>query len=508
MPIFDSYSGRTSLLTAEESDRLNNPGKYDYDQEKYDLLVSILLPKIASRRAADQRSREAVSSSYANFGPNVPGGAGMGTQPLFSLSGMSGHTSGGLSDRSDSIQYAEGGAVSPGGIETLPESDEGPSAMDPILEHHYSNVAEGKSVNNEDGSVSTVYTVQVDIDGVPTLIPTVWDGQILSEDDALLRSIESGKKWPTAETHEDLRQYDIELHKEIENPAGRFIPEVLEGDPQLSNSLSSDFRQSRSPRWGAGNMGFDGRNITGSGSVSFPVNGNPLTLGASGYAGADGAGITDLGASYQMPKKNISLQGSYRPEDKSWQANFVKRFNRGGTVEPVQYMQSGGMASPYGKSMRMASPQSQMSQQFQISDHGMGASLPAPEPQIANLPLGPSGQMGGQQQGVGGLFQRLPQNQMGMMQAQMGGAPLEVYGNYLNNTYTAPAAESSQTKVTEFIDLVDQAERAHFGAEESFGYGGGAYQMGLLDQYKQPIPPPIGQGTQMSAGNLERFRVY
>ena len=28
-----------------------------------------------------------------------------------------------------------------------------------------------------------------------------------------------------------------------------------------------------------------------------------------------------------------------------------------------------------------------------------------------------------------------------------------------------------QAKVTEFVDLVDQAERAHFGVEESFGYG-------------------------------------
>jgi len=294
MPIFDSYGGRSSLLTAEESDRLNNPGKYDYDQEKYDQLVAVLLPKIAARRAADRTSREVVSSSYAAFGPTVPGGAGMSTKPLFSLAGRSGHTSGGLAGSSSELEYAEGGVV------------EAPD-------------------------------------------------------------------------------------------------------------------------------------------------------------------------------------------------NFVKRYDQGGPVPQVQHMKMGGMASPYATSMRTGPAQ----QTFTV---------PVPAPQLSEQPLGPLGQMGGQQQGVGGLFERLPQNQMGMMQAQMGGAPLEVYGNYLNNTYTAPAAETSQTKVTEFIDLVDQAERAHFGAEESFGYGGGSYQQGLLAQYAQQPSQPTGQGatsfTPTSQADLERFRVY
>ena len=104
---------------------------------------------------------------------------------------------------------------------------------------------------------------------------------------------------------------------------------------------------------------------------------------------------------------------------------------------------------------------------------------------------------------------------MGMQQAQMGGAPLEVYGNYLNNVYTAPQAESSQEQVAEFIDMVDQAERAHFGAEESFGYGGGSYQKSLMSPYQQNIPAPQ-QGGQMTddkafdqqAFEPEQRRVY
>ena len=81
-------------------------------------------------------------------------------------------------------------------------------------------------------------------------------------------------------------------------------------------------------------------------------------------------------------------------------------------VEDVQYMQLGGMASPYAD--------------------------PMPKMQVAE-PMGPQQadvqQPMMQQGGVGGLFQDMHRNQMGMMQAQMGGAPLEVYGNYLNTLF-------------------------------------------------------------------------
>lgn len=87
--------------------------------------------------------------------------------------------------------------------------------MDPILEHHYRNLAEGKAHKNDDGSISTVYTAQVDLDGVPTLIPTVWDGKILKEEDAAKEAIKSGIKWPTAPTHTELRKYDEKLHEEM-----------------------------------------------------------------------------------------------------------------------------------------------------------------------------------------------------------------------------------------------------------------------------------------------------
>jgi hypothetical protein len=84
--------------------------------------------------------------------------------------------------------------------------------------------------------------------------------------------------------------------------------------------------------------------------------------------------------------------------------------------------------------------------------------------------------------GIGGLFEnqfQKPQTQgLGAMQNaqnsqmrqsfdqqmnQMRSQPLQVYGSYLNETYTAPQAQAMQKRVDEFVDLVKQAEAAHFG---------------------------------------------
>lgn len=106
--------------------------------------------------------------------------------------------------------------------------------MDPVLEHHYRNLAQGKAKKNEDGSLSTVYTRQIDINGVPTLIPSVWDGKILSEQDATKRAIKSGIRWPTRETHEELRAYDIEMHKEMTPISADQAQQVLKERMQKS----------------------------------------------------------------------------------------------------------------------------------------------------------------------------------------------------------------------------------------------------------------------------------
>jgi hypothetical protein len=101
--------------------------------------------------------------------------------------------------------------------------------MDAITQHHYENLANGSQVNNEDGTVSTVYTIQVDIEGVPTLIPTVWDCQILNEKDAVRRAKSSGVKWPTGSSHSELIKFDQGIHKNMKDISAKEAQKILDG---------------------------------------------------------------------------------------------------------------------------------------------------------------------------------------------------------------------------------------------------------------------------------------
>jgi hypothetical protein len=115
---------------------------------------------------------------------------------------------------------------------------------DELLRHHYMNIAENKAVENEDGSLSTVYSIQVNHpglnDGKPTLIPSVWDGEILTkkdedgnpmirpdgkwdvdEDAAAEKAIATGRRWTTRDTHEELDAWDRLLHKDMHSNTTR-----------------------------------------------------------------------------------------------------------------------------------------------------------------------------------------------------------------------------------------------------------------------------------------------
>ena len=291
MSIFTEYSGRSSYLTANEQDRLNNPEKYNYDQAGYDAFVAQVTKKSDARQAADSASQDAIPYSYVGRGSGA-------TNPAFSFSGYSGHTSGGTA-----------GNVNLGGLAG-------------IFGGGYTTESSGGSTGNQDGP-------------------------------------ERG-------------------------PGGN--PREPEGETQLR---------------------------------------------------ADG-----------------------------------------GVIYPVQHMEAGGMiASPY------ANPMKQQMGTIKTMEQPLPQMSRGPENFAAvNLQQGP-GRMGG----VGGMFQNMHQ-QFGQQMQQMQSSPLKVYSNYLNETYTSPQAAEMQAKVTEFVDLVDQAERAHFGAEESFGYG------------KQPAPtmqPPMMQNQMV-----------
>ena len=102
------------------------------------------------------------------------------------------------------------------------------SPMDAITQHHYENLATGKEVRNKDGTVSTVYTIQVEIDGKPTLIPTVWDGKIIDDhEEAKRRAISSKKKWPQRKTHQELRKFDQAIHRNMKDMSAEEAKKIL-----------------------------------------------------------------------------------------------------------------------------------------------------------------------------------------------------------------------------------------------------------------------------------------
>ena len=130
-----------------------------------------------------------------------------------------------------------------------------------------------------------------------------------------------------------------------------------------------------------------------------------------------------------------------------------------------------------------------------VHDENVGFSVPSRAELQGSSPMG----------GVGGMFQNM-QQQFGQQMTQMQSSPLKVYSNYLNQTYTSPQAAEMQAKVTEFVDLVDQAERAHFGAEESFGYGKPPVQaqMPMMQNHRAVMPQPMMQtmGTDPRGGGI------
>ena len=181
-----------------------------------------------------------------------------------------------------------------------------------------------------------------------------------------------------------------------------------------------------------------------------------LTGGAPSYVNARGPGGTQPGFSLAGTSALSSGGLSGRADSAS-----VSGFGDGGDVAPVEYMGRGGMiGSPYAGSL------------------GQPRGLESPA-QIAQMqPPEHTGRRPSLESGIGGVFQQ-----------KMGGQPLNVYKDYLNQTYLGREQDALSRQVDEFVDLVDQAERAHFNAEESFGYGGGPSYQNLTS--------PVQQGAAM-----------
>jgi hypothetical protein len=202
------------------------------------------------------------------------------------------------------------------------------------------------------------------------------------------------------------------------------------------------------------------------------------TAGLSGFAGTGsptGTSTSSSGSATTSPGNTTDPEDPRNPR-----TDTVIERAEGGVVPSIQYMQEGGMIkSPYADPMKGS---------YSAMMPLIAPKKPELEMNIAQMPMPAQIQMPAQMQpAIGGLFEQL-HSQFGQQMGQMQSQPLKIYQNYLMQTYAQPEMQAEQQKVDHFLDLVDQAERAHFGAEESFGFGGGP----MAQQYQQALPAPRG----------------
>lgn len=110
--------------------------------------------------------------------------------------------------------------------------------------HHLGNLDRG-GVPHEDGSLSSFLNITVGMDGKTYVLPTVWDNQIVSPEEAIQRARTGGiDKWPSYPSEEAAQaRYDA-IHKymerdterrlnanPIQQPAGHQNPGTLDAGP-------------------------------------------------------------------------------------------------------------------------------------------------------------------------------------------------------------------------------------------------------------------------------------
>ena len=106
-----------------------------------------------------------------------------------------------------------------------------------------------KVVRNKDGSISTERSFSVNIDGKETLLPTVIDGKIVSEDEAIDYYYKTGKHLGRFDTVEEAEAYAEELHKQQDRYYNRANNDELgkkSKDSKKKNAKSlNDFLKSK-----------------------------------------------------------------------------------------------------------------------------------------------------------------------------------------------------------------------------------------------------------------------
>lgn len=162
----------------------------------------------------------------------------------------------------------------------------------PITEHHKKSLSEGKSVKNEDGSTSTVRTVIMGDGEYEYLIPTVWEGEILSDEEAFNRAMSSGVNWPKATAGESgvkaLEDLDRIIHEDINKD------KYAEGGAVPMEKQMSLFEE--------GGMADDGMDVD-------PVSGNEIPPGSQAEEVRDDVDAKLSSGEYVVPADVVQYFG-------------------------------------------------------------------------------------------------------------------------------------------------------------------------------------------------------
>ena len=91
--------------------------------------------------------------------------------------------------------------------------------MDSITRHHYKNIAEGKAVENDDGSLSTVKTFTLKKEGVVYLMPSIFDGIDLSNnlEEAEKRALQelTFETFTGPDAEKKAQAFDTKIHRNM-----------------------------------------------------------------------------------------------------------------------------------------------------------------------------------------------------------------------------------------------------------------------------------------------------
>jgi len=93
-----------------------------------------------------------------------------------------------------------------------------------LYQHHLQNLIGPGKVMNADGSISTIFQFPAEHGGKFYNIPTVWDGKILSADEAKKRAAKIGwDKWPSYSTPEEADARYMRMHDAMDSDVGSYL---------------------------------------------------------------------------------------------------------------------------------------------------------------------------------------------------------------------------------------------------------------------------------------------